>query len=118
MRGYCPQQLRIAKSGAHDCRLSWRETLDRNSAGWRFFMKRPKRFDFALLSVCVVMTMFAVAQSAQAQQNWTAKVGGQNKDMGRQAEAFLPNEFWIHAGDRITWTFASGDIHTVSFLLV
>lgn len=36
--------------------------------------------------------------------------------MGRQAVAFLPNEIWIHEHDSITWTFNSGDIHTVTFL--
>jgi plastocyanin len=69
-------------------------------------------------------TIFALAfflalpSAALAQRDWKATVGGQSKDMGRQAEAFLPNEFWIHAGDTITWTFASGDTHTVTFLLV
>jgi plastocyanin len=38
--------------------------------------------------------------------------------MSRQAVAFLPDELWIHAGDSITWTFNSGDIHTVTFLTV
>jgi plastocyanin len=33
-----------------------------------------------------------------------------------QALAFLPNEIWIHAGDRITWQFQADDIHTVTFL--
>jgi plastocyanin len=55
---------------------------------------------------------------SQAQQDWKATVGGQSKDMAKQAVAFLPNEIWIHAGDSITWTFASGDIHTVTFLKV
>jgi plastocyanin len=55
---------------------------------------------------------------AQAQQNWNATVGGQSADMSRQAAAFLPNEIWIHAGDSITWTFASADIHSVTFLTV
>ena len=53
---------------------------------------------------------------AQAQQNWTATIGGQSKDMARQVAAFLPSEIWVHAGDSITWTFNSGDIHTVTFL--
>jgi plastocyanin len=70
-------------------------------------------------SVIVVLAcLTAFPPRALAQEDWKATVGGQNKDMGRQAEAFLPNEFWIHAGDKITWTFASGDLHTVSFLVV
>jgi plastocyanin len=36
--------------------------------------------------------------------------------MGHQALAFLPNEIWIHAGDSVTWTFNSNEIHTVTFL--
>jgi plastocyanin len=37
--------------------------------------------------------------------------------MGKQAIAFLPNELWIHAGDSITWTSATPEIHTVSFFI-
>lgn len=54
--------------------------------------------------------------NVRAEQGWKATVGAQNKDMSRQVAAFLPNEMWIHEGDQITWTFASGDIHTVTFL--
>lgn len=79
---------------------------------------------FNLMDCKVVLTSFLVlvvlsaAYPARAQQNWTAAVGGQSTDMSKQAVAFLPNEIWIHAGDSITWTFASGDIHTVTFLTV
>ena len=69
--------------------------------------------------VAIALACFlALPSRVFAQKNWKATVGGQSKDMGRQAEAFLPNEFWIHAGDKITWTFDSGDLHTVTFLLV
>ena len=60
----------------------------------------------------------AMAAPAQAEQNWNATVGGQSKDKAMQAVAFLPNELWIHAGDTITWTSASDDTHTVTFLTV
>lgn len=59
-----------------------------------------------------------LSQNAAAQQNWHANVGAQTSDMGRQALAFLPNEIWIHAGDSVTWTFNSDEIHTVAFLVV
>ncbi|MEI7037329.1 cupredoxin domain-containing protein [Fulvimonas yonginensis] len=49
--------------------------------------------------------------------HWRASVGAQGENMGRQAMAFLPNEMWIHAGDTITWTFDSNEIHTVTFLV-
>src|SRR6266496_2577714 len=50
------------------------------------------------------------------QAQWTATVGAQTDDKGIQALAFLPNEIWIHAGDRITWTFQADETHTVTFL--
>ena len=64
----------------------------------------------------LVLVLVSFADPAHAQQNWTAAVGGQSEDMAGQAVAFLPSEIWIHAGDSITWTFNSGDIHTVTFL--
>ena len=63
-----------------------------------------------------LLPLFVLLQGAQAQ--WHASVGAQSVDQARQALAFLPSEIWIHAGDNITWTFNSGDIHTVSFLIV
>lgn len=60
----------------------------------------------------------ALPQMARAQQDWQASAGAQSKDMGKQAFAFLPNEFWIHTGDSITWTFETGEPHTVTFLTV
>lgn len=66
----------------------------------------------------VVVAVFSFPGAVEAQQTWHAKVGAQTPDMGRQALAFLPNEIWIHAGDSVTWTFNSDEIHTVSFLVV
>jgi plastocyanin len=78
---------------------------------FRAILQTP--FAFAAL-----VTFLALSCALQAQQNWNAAVSGQSKDMSRQAVAFLPSEIWIHAGDSITWTFNSGDVHTVSFLTV
>ena len=39
-------------------------------------------------------------QVVSAQETWHATVGAQSNDKGHQALAFLPNEIWIHAGDR------------------
>jgi plastocyanin len=47
---------------------------------------------------------------------WHVIVGAQSGDEGRQALAFLPNEISIHAGDKVTWAFDAGEIHTVPFL--
>jgi plastocyanin len=75
----------------------------------------PKYCEVVFMSLLVLLVL-SLPYPAQAQQNWTATVGGQSADMSKQAVAFLPDEIWIHAGDSITWTFNSGDIHTVTFL--
>src|SRR5260370_22416968 len=62
----------------------------------------------------LVVAILIIPQAVQAQ--WRATVGAQSNDRVRQALAFRPNEIWIHAGDNITWTFPTDEIHTVSFL--
>ncbi|HLK33873.1 MAG TPA: plastocyanin/azurin family copper-binding protein [Terriglobales bacterium] len=81
-------------------------------------MKLGKSFQIYCLLAALLAASVGFSQAAQAQQNWNAAVGGQSADLSKQAAAFLPNELWIHAGDSITWTFNSGDIHTVTFLTV
>ena len=56
------------------------------------------------------------AGNALHAETWNALVGAQSRDLGSQAQAFLPNEMWIHAGDRIRWSLGSTEIHTVTFL--
>jgi plastocyanin len=70
-----------------------------------FFVSKP----FLLLVGLVLLPQLLLAQ-------WTATIGAQSSDLGKQALAFLPNEIWIHAGDSITWTMAVDEKHTVSFL--
>ena len=62
----------------------------------------------------LLLALLILPQMVQAQ--WTATVGAQTDDKGIQALAFLPNEIWIHAGDRITWTWQADETHTVTFL--
>ncbi len=62
-----------------------------------------------------VLAVLVLPQLTQA-KTWQATTGAQSNDLGRQALAFLPNEVWIHAGDEITWTFPTEEIHTVTFL--
>src|SRR5207302_10876340 len=63
-----------------------------------------------------VLAVLILPQFLQAAQQWRATVGADSNDQGIQALAFLPNEMWIHQGDSITWTFVTGEIHTVTFL--
>lgn len=81
-------------------------------------MKVLKKFQKQLGFTAFLIAAAGIANSVQAQQNWNAAVSGQSADMSMQAVAFLPSEIWIHAGDSITWTFASDDTHTVTFLTV
>jgi plastocyanin len=70
-----------------------------------------------LFAVLIVPQVLRGAASASATpQTWHATVGAESSDKGRQALAFLPNEIWIHAGDSITWTFDTDEIHTVTFI--
>jgi len=79
-------------------------------------MKRKSSM-YVAVTLLTVLAIWGIPSRVQAQQTWNATVGGQSKDMGKQAIAFLPNELWIHEGDSITWTSGSGEIHTVSFLI-
>ena len=65
---------------------------------------------------CMLVLMVLIAPQTVQAAAWEATVGAQSSDMGRQALAFLANELWIHAGDSITWTFPTPEIHTVTFL--
>ena len=62
--------------------------------------------------LCAAMV---ISQGVRA-QSWQATAGAQSADQGVQALAFLPNEVWIHAGDSVTWTFPTGEPHSVTFL--
>jgi len=67
-------------------------------------------FNSILLLVAVTVPQLVEAKT------WQAAVGAQSHDLGRQALAFLPNDVWVHAGDSLTWTFSTNEIHTVTFL--
>jgi plastocyanin len=71
---------------------------------------------FSALALCMLALAFLIAPQGVQAATWEATAGAQSSDMGRQALAFLVNELWIHAGDSITWTFPTPEIHTVTFL--
>ena len=64
----------------------------------------------------LAVSIFPLAADAAA-KTWYATVGAESDDLGSQGWAFLPNELWIHEKDSVTWTFASDEPHTVTFLL-
>src|SRR5215469_12212214 len=69
---------------------------------------------FATVRVMFLLTLVLVPRLSSAQ--WTATIGAESDDHGRQGLEFVPNEIWIHAGDSITWTMATDEPHTVTFL--
>jgi plastocyanin len=73
----------------------------------------PLIFGSMLLSAFLI----GVPQTARAGQTWYLKVGAESQDEADQADAFLPNEIWIYAGDSIEWTWQpKNEVHTVTFL--
>jgi plastocyanin len=66
--------------------------------------------------IAVILLAATTANTLYAKE-WQGWLGAQSRDLGSQALAFLPNEFWIHANDSIRWTIASTEIHTVTFLI-
>lgn len=77
-------------------------------------MKRSYSSRFSAIHYVTLLAVLVVPQIASAQ--WQATVGAQNHNKARQALAFFPNELWIHAGDTVTWTFATDTDHTLTFL--
>jgi plastocyanin len=78
-----------------------------------------RTFNSIRLSVvcgCMFLVTVLVAPPPVRADTWQAVVGAQSKDLARQGLAFLPNELWVHVGDSITWTFATDEVHTVTFL--
>jgi plastocyanin len=75
-----------------------------------------KKISRQTVSFVVAALLAGIAASTASATEWIASAGAQTPDMGSQALAFLPNEFWIHAGDSIRWTFRTGEFHTVTFL--
>jgi plastocyanin len=66
-------------------------------------------------SSLIIGILFALVVVVPASgTDWQAKLGAQSQDKGRQVLAFLPNEFWIHVNDTITWTSAVDELHTVT----
>src|SRR5438093_13286101 len=71
---------------------------------------------FRLKFSCCALLMSALFPVFALADNWQLQVGGQNGDRSHQALALLPNEIWIHSGERMTWSFAANEIGTATFL--
>jgi plastocyanin len=56
------------------------------------------------------------AAAAADPVSWQAAVGAATRNEAVQVNAFLPRNLTVDVGDSITWTVASGEFHTVTFL--
>jgi hypothetical protein len=64
----------------------------------------------AVMIAALITLLGALGLVSATAAQWNATVGAQGNDKGDQALALLPNESWIHAGDRTTWTFEADEI--------
>src|ERR1700686_2925965 len=69
----------------------------------------------ASFAMAAILMAGAAGTAVQA-KDWQAIAGAESPDRGSQALAFLPNQFWVHAGDSIRWTFPTHERHTLTFL--
>src|SRR5665213_3450224 len=70
-----------------------------------------------ILGGTLMLAFLMVPQAAKAQRTWNANVGAETNDEAGQADAFLPNEIWINAGDKIQWNWQpQNEPHTVCLL--
>jgi plastocyanin len=70
-----------------------------------------------LFASFLAFLFLAGPQPAKAQRTWYASVGAETRDKAGQADAFLPNEVWINAGDSIQWNWQpKNEPHTVTLL--
>jgi len=74
------------------------------------------RFPAVFCGIVVMATLTAPPGVPEAAAQVQVTAGAQSGDKGNQALAFLPNELWIHVGESVTWTFATDEVHTVTFL--
>ena len=69
-----------------------------------------------VLGAAAATGMGLPAAGAVTPVHWRAAIGASSSNEAVQANAFLPAELWVDAGDTIDWTLASGEFHTLTFL--
>jgi hypothetical protein len=59
--------------------------------------------------------VLGVSMAARAEV-WNANCRRSEPRYGKPGSGFPANEFWIHAGDSVRWTFVANELHAVNFL--
>lgn len=70
----------------------------------------------SLLAACNGTVVNPIANLANQLPLWRLNAGGSSHAQAFQGLQFYPNTMTVNAGDTVTWTFASGEPHTVTFL--
>jgi len=70
----------------------------------------------AALVLPVAVSGAATADGGKSARTWTVQVGSESSDQAIQGMAFLPENIYVNAGDKVTWRANSAEIHTVTFL--
>jgi plastocyanin len=70
----------------------------------------------AVLVLPVTVSGAATADGGKSARTWTVQVGSESSDQAIQGMAFLPDNIYVNAGDKVTWRANSAEIHTVTFL--
>jgi plastocyanin len=74
-------------------------------------------FSSVMFALTLAVGLLLFPSVASAQQTWHVQVGAESQNEAKQADAFLPNEIWIYAGDSITFKFSpKNEVHTVTFI--
>jgi plastocyanin len=74
-------------------------------------------YSWVILTMMVAAGLLTFPSAASAQQTWHVQAGAESKSQALQADAFLPNEIWIYAGDSVQFTFPDkNEIHTATLL--
>lgn len=70
----------------------------------------------AALIMPLALSGTAAADGGKSSKSWTVQVGSESSDQAIQGMAFLPENIYVNAGDKVTWEANSAEIHTVTFL--
>ena len=68
-----------------------------------------------LCALALVPVTAASAGTPGSPRTWHVLVGGQSADQAVQAEGYYPHVITIDAGDTVTWTLNSPELHGVTF---
>jgi plastocyanin len=60
-------------------------------------------------------TIMESTLTASGPRTWHVLIGGQSTDGAVQAEGYYPHVITIDAGDTVTWTLHTGELHSVTF---